>query len=519
MTGSDTGISDSLISLEISSPDVPDLTLIDLPGITRVAVGDQPRDIGQQIMKLIKTYINKEETINLVVVPSNVDIATTEALKMAQEVDPMGERTLAILTKPDLVDKGTETEVVDIVRNQSVPLRKGYMIVKCRGQSDINDKVSLADAIQKEREVFEEHDFFRSLLEERRATIPLLAERLTQELIEHIRKTLPTLEKQIKDKLRVANQKLQEYGQAVPKNLEEQLLFLVQKIKLFNQDILNKVQGEEVLMHKKEKRLFTKVRCFFNEWQCEVNNNALNVRDIMKEEVQSFENKYRGKELPGFVNYKTFEAIVRQQIMMLKIPATDMLKEVTELVREMFVLTACQHFGSFYHLLRVAQNNIEDIKLEQEEKAESMIGAQFKLENIVYSQDDIYSADLSGIRAKANETGSAISVGPQRHHIVPCAMCVPAKQCSLEEMTYHLNAYFKSAGIRLGTQIPMIIQTYILQDYAENIRDAMMQLLQNKEQFGILLQESNDTTNVRNTLKEKIKRLTKARQRLAKFPI
>uniref|UniRef100_A0ACB8FIN6 Interferon-induced GTP-binding protein Mx1 n=1 Tax=Sphaerodactylus townsendi TaxID=933632 RepID=A0ACB8FIN6_9SAUR len=100
IAGEGVGISHELITLEISSPEVPDLTLIDLPGIARVAVGNQPQDIGHQIKQLIKKFIAKNETINLVVVPSNVDIATTEALKMAQEVDPDGERTLGILAKP-----------------------------------------------------------------------------------------------------------------------------------------------------------------------------------------------------------------------------------------------------------------------------------------------------------------------------------------------------------------------------------------------------------------------------------
>ena len=49
MAGTRGAISGELISLEIRSPDVPDLTLIDLPGIARVAVGDQPKDIGEQV--------------------------------------------------------------------------------------------------------------------------------------------------------------------------------------------------------------------------------------------------------------------------------------------------------------------------------------------------------------------------------------------------------------------------------------------------------------------------------------
>ncbi|KAM7180601.1 interferon-induced GTP-binding protein Mx1-like [Macrochelys suwanniensis] len=511
MAGEGVGISQELISLEISSPNVPDLTLIDLPGIARVAVGNQPKDIGNQIINLIKKYICKQQTINLVVVPSNVDIATTEALKMAKEVDPKGERTLGILTKPDLVDRGTESNVVDIVRNLSVPLKKGYMIVKCRGQQDIHDNLTLASAIQKEREFFEEHEYFSIVLEERKATIPLLAERLTQELIEHINKSLPTLENQIKDKLRVANNKLQKYGKGVPESVEEQMLFLVDKLKLFNQDIMSSVQGEEIVTDKTKQRLFTKVRKFFNEWEAHINNSTLKVKEIMKEEVWGFENHYRGRELPGFVNYKTFEAIVKQQIVQLKSPAIMILKTVTELVRETFTEIAMQHFENFFYLFRAAKNRIEDLKQKQEDEAVIVIANQFKMERIVYCHDSLYSEDLQEIR----KTTGVLPLGVAVTHVKSIAS---QKQYSIDEMAYHLNAYFKGAGNRLSTQIPLIIQSYVLQDYTEKLQNAMLQLLQDKDQFSILLSEKKDAATERKNLKERIKRLTQARQRLAKFP-
>lgn len=69
-----------------------------------------------------------------------------------------------ILTKPDLVDKGTEEAVVDIVRNLIIHLKKGYMIVKCRGQQDIQSNLDLASAIQKEKAFFEDHEHFRCFL-------------------------------------------------------------------------------------------------------------------------------------------------------------------------------------------------------------------------------------------------------------------------------------------------------------------------------------------------------------------
>ncbi|XP_067322333.1 interferon-induced GTP-binding protein Mx1-like, partial [Anolis sagrei] len=466
MAGKGVGISHDLISLEICSHDIPDLTLIDLPGIARVAVGNQPEDIGMQITTLIQKYINKQETINLVVVPGNVDIATTEALKMAQEVDPQGERTLGIVTKPDLVDKGVEEEIVDIVQNQRVPLRKGYMIVKCRGQTDINKKVSLKDAIQNERRFFEEHTIFRSLLEEGKATIPLLAERLTQELIEHIN-----------------------------------------KITYFTQALSKIKEGEDVSADFKKPRLFTTLRRFFNTWQDQIKSNISDVRNNL-EEIWNFEYKYRGKELPGFVSYKTFEVIVKQQIEKLKLPAVEMLKEVAEHVQEVFVETAALHFSNFYNLLRAAKNNIDDIKEKQEKKAESMIINHFKLESLVYCQDNIYSIDIEAVREN-----NPLLLPPKK------SLPTSAATCSLNEMNYHLTAYFKSAGIRLGTQIPMIIQGIVLHDFVEELQHAMMQLLQNKEQYDVLLHERKDSAGERATLQERIKRLTKARQRLARFPL
>lgn len=68
---------------------------------------------------------------------------------------------LAILTKPDLIDKGAEIDVLNIVQGRVVPLSKGYIIVRCRGQSDINNKIPLGEAIDMEMEFFRNHRYFR----------------------------------------------------------------------------------------------------------------------------------------------------------------------------------------------------------------------------------------------------------------------------------------------------------------------------------------------------------------------
>lgn len=133
------------------------------------------------------------------------------------------------------------------------------------------------------------------------------------------------------------------------------------------------------------------------------------------------------------------------------------------------------------------------------------------MERIVYCQDSLYSEDLQEIR----KTTGVVSFGVAVTHVKSIAS---QKQYSIDEMAYHLNAYFKGAGNRLSTQIPLIIQSYVLQDYTEKLQNAMLQLLQDKDRFSILLLEKKDAATERKNLKERIKRLTQARQRLAKFP-
>ena len=71
---------------------VLNLTLIDLPGMTKVAVGDQPPDIEIQIRNMLMEFISKENCLILAISPANTDLANSDALKISKEVDPQGKR-------------------------------------------------------------------------------------------------------------------------------------------------------------------------------------------------------------------------------------------------------------------------------------------------------------------------------------------------------------------------------------------------------------------------------------------
>ena len=88
--GGNKGVSDRQIRLKIHSPNVLNITLVDLPGITKVPVGDQPTDIEARIRTMILSYIKHKTCIILAVSPANADLANSDALQMARQADPDG---------------------------------------------------------------------------------------------------------------------------------------------------------------------------------------------------------------------------------------------------------------------------------------------------------------------------------------------------------------------------------------------------------------------------------------------
>ncbi|CAI5688591.1 unnamed protein product [Oreochromis niloticus] len=514
LVGNETGISSDLISLEIASPDVPDLTLIDLPGITRVAVSGQSEDIGEQIKQLIQNNIRKQETISLVVVPCNVDIATTEALRMAQQVDPEGERTLGILTKPDLVDKGTEENVVKIVHNEVIPLKKGYMVVKCRGQKEITEKVSLSEAIKNEEAFFKEHAHFQTLFDEGQATVPKLAEKLTLELVHHIQKSLPRLDHQLQQKLKQTRANLDKLSNGPPSDAIERLGFLIDRVSAFTQDAISLTKGEELKCGYKSS-IFSILRAQFAVWRKAIETSGTNFNWNIQREVSQYERKYRGRELPGFINYKTFEAMIQEQIKQLEEPAVQKLKDVSELVKkELFELAQSSLVG-FPNLIRTAMLKIEDIRTKREAEAEAILRMQFQMELIVYTQDTTYSKMLA--KRKREDEQEAVNAFVSLAKSQSKTVNNNSSGATLKEMLKHLKSYYQIAGQRLADQIPLVIRYQMLQQFANQLQREMLQMLQDKERKESLLQEDIGTKTQREQLQKGLKRLSNGHLLLTEF--
>lgn len=137
-------------------------------------------------------FIKRESCLILAVTPANTDLANSDALKLAKEVDPQGIRTIGVITKLDLMDEGTDAR--DILENKLLPLRRGYIGVVNRSQKDIDGRKDINAALGAERKFFLSHPGYRHIAE--RLGTPYLQRVLNQQLTNHIRETLPGGSKQ-----------------------------------------------------------------------------------------------------------------------------------------------------------------------------------------------------------------------------------------------------------------------------------------------------------------------------------
>jgi replication fork clamp-binding protein CrfC len=207
------GISKVPINLTIYSPTVLNLTLIDLPGMTRVAVGDQPPDINEQIRAMLMHFITQENTIILAVTPANQDLANSDAMQLAKEVDPQGHRTVGVLTKLDLMDRGTDA--IAILNNKVIPLKHGYVPVVNRSQADINENKELKSQWSAEEKYFRDHPRYGGISE--RCGTSFLTRKLNKILANSIREHLPEIVAKINsfmDTKKAALNNLAEIGDA-----------------------------------------------------------------------------------------------------------------------------------------------------------------------------------------------------------------------------------------------------------------------------------------------------------------
>ncbi|KAM4604396.1 dynamin-2-like isoform 1-T1 [Polymixia lowei] len=368
ITGSNKGISAIPINLRVYSPNVLNLTLIDLPGMTKVAVGDQPVDIEHQIRDMLMQFITKESCLILAVTPANTDLANSDALKISKEVDPQGLRTIGVITKLDLMDEGTDAR--DILENKLLPLRRGYIGVVNRSQKDIDGRKDIRAALAAERKFFLSHPAYRHMAE--RMGTPHLQKALNQQLTNHIRDTLPGLRSKLQSQLLSLEKEVEEYKNFRPDDPTRKTKALLQMVQQFGVDFEKCIEGSGDQVDTSNLSGGAKINRIFHErFPFELVKMEFDEKELRKEISYAIKNIH-GVRTGLFTPDLAFEAIVKKQIIKLKEPC---LKCIDLVIQELIntVRQCTNKLGSYPRLREETERIVTTYVRERDSKTKDQV--------------------------------------------------------------------------------------------------------------------------------------------------
>ncbi|KAG5840548.1 hypothetical protein ANANG_G00189950 [Anguilla anguilla] len=320
MSGDNKGISPEPIHLKIFSPHVLNLTLVDLPGITKVPVGDQPEDIETQVQEMILSFISNPNSLILSVSPANSDLATCDALKLAREVDPDGRRTLLVVSKLDLMDAGTDA--LEVLLGRVIPVRLGIIGVVNRSQHDINTQKSVADSARDEQAFLQRH--YPSLAS--RSGSRYLARALSRLLMHHIRDCLPELKTRVTVLSAQYQARLSGYGQPV----EDHSATLLQIVTKFASDYCSTIEGTARHIQTSELCGGARICYIFHETFGRTLQSIDPLGGLTEMDILTAIRNATGPRPALFVPEVSFELLVKKQIKRLEEPSLRCVELVHE---------------------------------------------------------------------------------------------------------------------------------------------------------------------------------------------
>lgn len=375
VTPNEGSISDTPIYLKVLKSDNPNLTIIDLPGITHMSYNEMQTNIHEETVNLVKRYVKNPQMIILCVVPAGDDFANCEAIKIAKEVDPQGLRTLGVITKIDLCNE----KITDKIKGeQHVKLKLGFVAVKNKGTDDI----TLKDARKSEKKYFNTH---YELLENEYWGVPTLISKITKLQNDAIAEFIPSIKVEIHNKILTLENTLSDSKFRIL-NESDKVKYITKIIIDMNEDLKN---------FENDPKLFA----FFKGYSTSLDKLK---PDFFSEEYFEFvKEKIRnlsGTTLANFLSMNVFLSLFDQS--QVKKITLVMVEHIQEYIRSQL-----QIFSQKYSLV---SNFLEDksYKLHDEnvENLKTVLNSFFESQEFVFTQDDAYSENILQIKEMTQVT-------------------------------------------------------------------------------------------------------------------
>ena len=523
-------IVDKPIVLNVYSQTCPDLTLVDLPGVTRVPIGDQPKNIEQITKDMARRYAEDPLTIILCVIAANSDIATSDGLMLAKEIDVTGSRTLGVLTKLDIMDAGTDARRA--LLNEEIPLKLGYVGVKNRSKQDLINKLSMAETSKKEREFFKSHPVYKNIPAGHLGT-DVLINKLTKIYFRIIRENLPRIIKAINDRVKSAEEELQSLGQPMPTDDAGKMSMLWNMINEYCDIFRNVLQGKY-----NNKRLSFldgeggfKIKILYKKLLEEFTGDYKATKGYTDENINYALNIHEGDSIPGFPSVDAFIYLLRPQLEKLRDPIEECFQNVFQYLDFLSGKILEKTFTRFPQAINDMTDLVTNYLIEERDKTKYLIDSVVDMEiNYLFTNDYEYLNNFTTfipknqrpVNPNNNQPGqqgqAGQGVGNNNNNEIRPQPPIDPKTIFIKEIRNRIEAYFKLIVRNLRDSIPKIMGNYLIKEIEENMQLKLYNKLYNAREMTDLLSEPESVAERRKELNDMIKVMRNAQKIIRRDP-
>ena len=499
---SNKNIKDKPIVLNVYSQTCPDLTLVDLPGITRVPVGDQPDNIEEITKNMAIRYIDDPLTIILCVIAANVDIATSDGLKLAKQIDVSGSRTLGVLTKLDIMDAGTDARKA--LMNEEIELKLGYVGVKNRSKQDLINKLSMVETSKKEKEFFKSHPVYKNLPSGHLGT-DVLINKLTKIYFRIIRENLPRIIKAINDRVKTAEEELASLGQPMPIDDAGKMSLLWNMINeycdLFRNVLQGKYNNKNINFLEGEGGF--KIKILYKKLLEDFTGDYKATARYTDENINYALTIHEGDSIPGFPSVDAFIYLLRPQLEKLRDPIEECFQEVFQYIDFLSGKILEKVFARFPQAINDMTDLISAYLFEERDKTKYLLDSIVDMEiNYLFTNDYDYLNNFTTFIPKSNQI--------QNKDI--------NNNINNNEIRNRIEAYFKLIVRNLRDSVPKIIGKYLVKELEENMQIKLYNKLYNAKEMTDLLNEPESIAERRKELNDMIKVMKNAKKIIRRDP-
>ena len=497
-------IVDKPIVLNVFSPTCPDLTLIDLPGITRVPVGKQPKNIEEITKNMARRYCEDPLTIILCVIAANSDIATSDGLKMAKELDKNGTRTLGVLTKLDIMDKGTDAKKV--LLNQEIPLTLGYIAVKNRSKQDLNNKISMEETTKKEKEFFKNHPVYKHL-DPKYFGNDVLIQRLTKILFRIIRDNLPGIIKSINDAIRRAEEELKILGTPIPTDEAGKISMiwniLSEYCEIFKHILRGKYDPKRLGYLRDEGGY--KIKVIFKNLLSEYTGDYNATDSYSDGDIDYAFQLHSSESIPGFLSVDAFYSLLKPKLEQLKEPIYECFTNVYSYLEMLSTKILERTFSRYPKIISTISEFVNKFLIEEKNKAKSLIDSIIDMDiNHLFTNDYDYMTNWTTNKAKGGKNQQ-----PNMHE---------GKSVFIRELRGRVDAYFRLIVRNLRDSIPKALGFTLIKPIENDMKMKLYEMLYNDKKVVSVLNEPEGIARQRIELNRQIKVMRDAQKVIKRDP-